>query len=178
MLARDAALARPRRLKGDVGEREGLVYTALEAERLSDPSVGFDRELVELVWDTATALDREDYSLLDLHVRRDLSVDQLTEQYELARDDVAWNLSRLCDWFDSTVRLKLLATRSRRSCAGLAADLSANGSSIELVARRHARECASAGRPGGDSRPQPRSSRALRRCRRRSACGSRPPGCF
>ncbi len=83
------------------------------------------------------------------------SVDELTEQYELARDDVTWNLSRLCEWFDSTVRLTLLATRSQQSCAGLAADLSANGSSIELVARE----------TRGDSRPQPRSSRVLRRCR-------------
>ncbi|MBA3735449.1 MAG: hypothetical protein H0W90_09690 [Actinobacteria bacterium] len=71
--SRDAALARPRRLKGDVGEREGLVYTALEPEKLSDPSLAFDKELIELVWDTATALGRENYSLLDLHVRRDLA---------------------------------------------------------------------------------------------------------
>src|SRR6185437_1445349 len=69
VIARDAVLRRPRRRAGSVHEREGLVYTALEAERLSDPSLAFDRELIELVWDTATALGREDYSLLDLHVR-------------------------------------------------------------------------------------------------------------
>ena len=136
VIARDAVLVRPRRRAGDVQEREGLVYTALEAERLSDPSLAFDRELIELVWDTATALGREDYSLLDLHVRRDLSVDELAEQLELPRDDVAWDLSRLCDWFDSTVRLTLLATRSRHNCGGLDADLSANGGSIERVAGR------------------------------------------
>ena len=56
VIARDAVLARPRRRRGDVQEREGLVYTALEAERLSDPLLTFDRELIELVWDTATAL--------------------------------------------------------------------------------------------------------------------------
>jgi DNA-directed RNA polymerase specialized sigma24 family protein len=142
VVARDAVLARPRRRTGDV-EREGLVYTDLEAERLSDPSLAFDRELIELVWDTATALAREDYSLLDLHVRRDLSVDELAEQLELTRDDVAWDLSRLCDWFDSSVRLTLLATRSRHNCAGLDGALSANAASIERVAGRHVRECAS-----------------------------------
>jgi DNA-directed RNA polymerase specialized sigma24 family protein len=60
VIARDAVLRRPRRRTGDVQEREGLVYTALDTERLSDPSLAFDRELVELVWDTATALGRED----------------------------------------------------------------------------------------------------------------------
>jgi DNA-directed RNA polymerase specialized sigma24 family protein len=143
VIARDAVLAQPRRRTQDVQEREGLVYTALEGERLSDPSLAFDRESIELVWDTATALGREDYSLLDLHLRRDLSVDELAEQLEEARDDVAWDLSRLCDWFDSTVRLTLLATRSRHNCAGLDGDLSANGASIERVAGRHVRECAS-----------------------------------
>ena len=141
VIARDAVLARPRRRVGDVQEREGLVYTALEAERLSDPSLVFDRELIELVWDTATALGREDYSLLDLHLRRDLSVDELADQLELPRDDVAWDLSRLCDWFDRTVRLTLLATRSRHNCGGLDGDLSANGVSIERVAGRHVRDC-------------------------------------
>jgi hypothetical protein len=115
----------------------------VEAERLSDPSLAFDRELIELVWDKATALGREDYSLLDLHVRRDLSVDELAEQLEVSRDDLAWALSRLCDWFDSTVRLTLLATWSRHNCGGLDGDLSANGASIERIAGRHVRDCAS-----------------------------------
>lgn len=143
VIARDAVLRRPRRRAGSVHEREGLVYTALEAERLSDPSLAFDRELIELVWDTATALGREDYSLLDLHVRRDLSVDELAEQFEVPRDDVARDLSRLCDWFDSTVRLTLLATRSRHNCGGLDVDLSVNGGSIGRIAGRHACDCAS-----------------------------------
>ena len=141
--ARDAVLRRPRRRTGNVQEREGLVYTALDTERLSDPSLAFDRELIELIWDTATALGREDYSLLDLHLRRDLRVDQLAEQLEVPRDDVARDLSRLCDWFDSTVRLTLLATRSRHNCGGLDRELSANGVSIERVAGRHVRDCAS-----------------------------------
>jgi DNA-directed RNA polymerase specialized sigma24 family protein len=143
VIARDAVLARPRRRRQDVQEHEGLLYTALEAGRLSDPSLAFDTELIELVWDTATALEREDYSLLDLHLRRDLSVDELAAQLELPRDDVAWDLSRLCDWFDSTVRLTLLATRARHNCGGLDGDLSANSASIELVAARHVRDCAS-----------------------------------
>jgi hypothetical protein len=142
VIARDAVLRRPRRQTGNVQEREGLVYTALEAERLSDPSLAFDMGLTELVWDTATALKREDYSLVDLHVRRDLTVDELAEQLELPRDDVAWDLSRLCDWFDSRVRLTLLATRSRHNCEGHG-DLSANAASVERVAGRHVRDCAS-----------------------------------
>ena len=82
-------------------------------------------------------------ALLDLHVRRDLGVDELAEQLELPRDDVAWDLSRLCDWFDSTVRLTLLATRSRHNCGGLDADLSVKGGRIARVAGRHVCDSAS-----------------------------------
>src|SRR3954447_10593238 len=142
-IARNAFLARPRRRAGEVQEREGLVYTALEAERLSDPSLAFDRELIELVWDTATALGREDYSLLDLHVRRDFSVDDLAVELEVSREEVAWELSRLCDWFDRTVRLTLLVARARHNCGRLDAELTANGASSARVAGRHVHDCAS-----------------------------------
>jgi DNA-directed RNA polymerase specialized sigma24 family protein len=143
VIARDAVLARPRRRAADGHEREGLVYTVLEAEKLSDPSLAFDRQLIELVWDTATALEREDYSLLDLHLRCDLSVDDLAVELEVPRDDVASDLSRLCDWFDRTVRLTLLATRARHNCGRLDGELTANGASNARVAGRHVHDCAS-----------------------------------
>src|SRR6478672_4872332 len=70
-LARRSALERPAGRRVVAVEREGLDYTQVDPRRLSDPSVGFDHELLEVVWDAATGFYGDDYSLLDLHVRRD-----------------------------------------------------------------------------------------------------------
>ncbi len=140
-LARDSALNCPAKRRSAVGDREGLDYTQVDAQRLSDPSAGFDRELMELVWDAAAALDRDDYSLLDLHVRRDLSVDEVAQHLDLPRDEIAGRLSRLCDSLNDAVCATLLATRARHNCAGLDADLSASDSNVRRTVRRHVREC-------------------------------------
>ncbi len=140
-LARESALNGSARRRSDVGEREGLDYTQVDPERLSDPSVGFDKELMEVVWDAATGFYGDDYSLLDLHVRRDMSVDEVAEHLDQPRDQVAGRLSRLCDSFNDAVSTTLLATRARHNCAGLDADLSTSDSNVRRTVRRHVREC-------------------------------------
>jgi DNA-directed RNA polymerase specialized sigma24 family protein len=140
-LARESAVNGSARRRSDVGEREGLDYTQVDPERLSDPSVGFDKDLIEVVWDAATGFYEDDYSLLDLHVRRDMSVDQVAEHLDLPREEVAGRLSRLCDSFNDAVSTTLLATRARHNCAALDADLSASDTSVRRTVRRHVREC-------------------------------------
>jgi DNA-directed RNA polymerase specialized sigma24 family protein len=139
--ARAAALNCPAKRRSTVGDREGLDYTRVDANRLSDPSAGFDKGLMELVWDAAAGLDRNDYSLLDLHVRRDMTVETIAEYLDLPRDEIAWWLSRLCDSLNDAVCATLIATRARHNCAGLDADLSASGSNVQRTVRRHVREC-------------------------------------
>jgi DNA-directed RNA polymerase specialized sigma24 family protein len=137
--ARDSALSCPAKRRSATGDREGLDYTRVDAGRLSDPSVGFDKNLLELVWDAASALDRDDYSLLDLHVRRDLSVDEIAEHVNQPRDRIARRLSELCDSLNDDVSAMLLATRARHNCAGLDAELT--HSNFVPAVRRHVREC-------------------------------------
>jgi DNA-directed RNA polymerase specialized sigma24 family protein len=139
--ARAAILGTPATRRSAPASREGLDYTRVDSTRLSDPTAGFDKELIELVWDAAVGLDRDDYSLLDLHIRRDLSVDDITEQVARPRDEVAGRLSRLCNSLNDTVCTTLLATRARHSCAGLGADLSAATSNVRRAVRRHVSEC-------------------------------------
>jgi DNA-directed RNA polymerase specialized sigma24 family protein len=139
--ARDSALSRPAKRRSADGDREGLVYTRVDPERLSDPSVGFDKNLMELVWDAASALDPDDYSLLDLHVRRDLSVDEIAGHIDLPRGEVARRLSHLCDSLNDAVCAMLLATRARHNCAGLDADLSGPTSNVRRTVGRHLLEC-------------------------------------
>lgn len=139
-LARASALTSLARRKSSAVEREGLDYTQVDPERLSDPSVGFDNELLEVVWDAATGFYGDDYSLLDLHVRRDLSVDQIAEHLDQPRDEIAGRLSRLCNSFNDAVSTTLLATRARHNCAGLDACLSASDN-VRRAVRRHVSEC-------------------------------------
>jgi DNA-directed RNA polymerase specialized sigma24 family protein len=140
-IARESALNRPTRRRSAAAEREAFDYTQVDPERLSDPSVAFDKELMEVVWDAATGFYGDDYSLLDLHIRRDMSVDEVAEHLDQPRDEIAGRLSRLCNSFNDAVSTTLLATRARHNCAGLDADLSASDTSVRRTVRRHVGEC-------------------------------------
>jgi DNA-directed RNA polymerase specialized sigma24 family protein len=149
-IARDAALEELRSRKGPRGaaqlEREGIDFTRIAADRLSDPSaVLFDKELIELVWDSAAALTAKDYSLLDLHVRRGLSADELDERLGL-NGSAGPRLSRLRESFENPVRSTLLASRVRHICPQLDYELAEFGRGPVTAAtrrsvRRHLREC-------------------------------------
>lgn len=147
-LARRCALDDLRERRGPRGpaqrDREGLVFTRVEAGRLSDPSAGFDQELIELVWDSTAVLSPEEYSLLDLHIRRDLTVDELEEHLEL-NGSADTKLARLRGAFEEAVTSTLVAMRRRRNCGRLDAALSDLGdrptSDVRKVVRRHLPEC-------------------------------------
>jgi DNA-directed RNA polymerase specialized sigma24 family protein len=139
--AREAALNFPAKRRSAVEDREGLDYTQVDCDRLSDPSCGFDKALIELVWDAAAALDRDDYSLLDLHVRRDLSVADIAEHIDLPRNEIAGRLSQLCHSLNAIVGATLLATRARHNCEGLDYELSAADSEVRQTVRRHVGNC-------------------------------------
>jgi DNA-directed RNA polymerase specialized sigma24 family protein len=117
--ARDCALdaLRYRRDRnGDV--REGLRFTGVDGNRVPDAVVVFDHELLELVWDVAASLSREDYSLLALHARHGLSSEAIGEQ--LGRDGAAvTRLTRVRTAFDAAVLRELVVRRARHSCLEL-----------------------------------------------------------
>src|SRR5947209_3095927 len=61
-------------------EDEDPIYTIMDESRLADPSIAVhDQELVDLVWESASALSESEYSLLDLHLRQGLDADELSE---------------------------------------------------------------------------------------------------
>lgn len=151
-LARNSALEglRQRRhlLGGRRHEREGFDFTQVEAHRLTEPSaVLFDKELVELVWDSAAALGADEYSLLDLQVRRQLGAEELAEHVGIAKDALRTKLARLCNSLEETVASTLLATRGRRGCKRLDAVLSVLEfervtSEVRRAVQQHVRRCA------------------------------------
>jgi RNA polymerase sigma factor (sigma-70 family) len=99
-------------------EREALNFTRVDGDRAPDASVLFDRELVELVWDTAASLPHEEYSLLALEVRHELSADVIGDQLGLD-GAVSSSLTRTRDAFDECVRTELVVRRGRHNCAEL-----------------------------------------------------------
>ena len=92
-------------------EREALVFTHVDGDRVPVATVVFDHRLAELVWDAAAALPREEYSLLALHVRHDLPAEELGES--------SARLLRMREAFDEQITMQLVASRARHNCTEL-----------------------------------------------------------
>lgn len=124
-------------------------YVELDSARLSQPeAVLQDKELVELVWNSAQALSPEDYALLDLHLRKGLSADELATSLGVAKGALYTRLSRLRDALEESIVSTLLIRRGRRDCPRLDALLSAmQVTEITREVRRavqaHLQECPS-----------------------------------
>jgi RNA polymerase sigma factor (sigma-70 family) len=107
----------PRR---DEVSEEGFPFAIPDLSRLSDPeTVMRDRELVALVWDSAAALNPQEYALLDLHLRRGLDADELADHLGLAKGALYTRLSRLRDSLEEAVTTALLMRRGRPACERL-----------------------------------------------------------
>jgi RNA polymerase sigma-70 factor, ECF subfamily len=102
------------------GEHGSLPFAIADPSRFSDPeAVVQDRELVELVWDSASALNPQEYALLDLHLRRGLDADEISRHLSLAKSAVYTRLSRLRDSLEEAVTSTLMMRRGRRDCLDL-----------------------------------------------------------
>jgi RNA polymerase sigma factor (sigma-70 family) len=111
-------------------EREALHFTRVDSDRVPDAAVLFDQSLAELVWDAAAALPREQYSLLALDVRHDLSADEIGEP--------TTRLARLRGALDERVTFQLVARRARHICTELEILVAQSG---DHEVARHIRRC-------------------------------------
>jgi RNA polymerase sigma factor (sigma-70 family) len=101
-------------------EDEDPIYTIVDESRLADPSVAVhDQELVELVWESASALTESEYSLLDMHLRQGLDADELSEALGVAKGAVYTRLTRLRDSLDEAVTSAVLMKHARQQCEEL-----------------------------------------------------------
>lgn len=98
----------------------GLGLAELPDPAAFDPSETVEtKELAELVWTSAAGLRAEEYALLDLHVRRGLSADELADSLGLRRGAVYTRLTRLRTALESAVVTSLLLRHGRGRCAEL-----------------------------------------------------------
>jgi len=84
-IARNTAIDELRRSKrlhtttfSESERRSSLPFDRIDTSRVSDPQSGLqDQYLADLVWTSAAALAPKNYSLLDMHLRRDLAPDEI-----------------------------------------------------------------------------------------------------
>ncbi len=133
---------------GGDGESGGLpAYAEVDNTRLADAqAVVQDKELVDLVWNSAAALSPNDYTLLDLHVRQGLSADELATTLSITRDNAYQRLFRLRNALADAVTSALLMRRGRRDCSNLATLLARVGSlevtpAVQQLIEGHVKEC-------------------------------------
>lgn len=113
---------------------DGPAYEQMDVSRLADPeTVAEDRELAELVWSAAGALNPREYTILDLHLRQGLSASELSETLGVTRGNVYTMLSRLRNSLEESVTTVLLMRRGRRDCPELDALLL--GASDDAITR-------------------------------------------
>lgn len=98
----------------------GLGLAELPDPAAFDPSETVEsKELAELVWTSAAGLRAEEYALLDLHVRRGLSADELADTLGVRRGAVYTRLTRLRQALESAVATSLLVRHGRGRCPDL-----------------------------------------------------------
>jgi RNA polymerase sigma factor (sigma-70 family) len=127
---------------------EPLAYAEPDTSRLSDPQEVVEaNEIVELVWDSAAALNPDEYSLLDLHVRHGFGPAELADALDLERGAVYTRLSRLRRSLETSVASTLLVRRGRSECGDLAAIVEEHGGEgaltpeLSRAIQAHVEEC-------------------------------------
>ena len=125
----------------------GLGLAELPDPAAHDPSETVEtKELAELVWTSAAGLRAEEYALLDLHVRRGLSADELADSLGVRRGAIYTRLTRLRQALENAVATSLLVRHGRGRCAELdrlVASQRASGSMHEgrRVFQNHVEHC-------------------------------------
>jgi RNA polymerase sigma factor (sigma-70 family) len=98
----------------------GLGLAELPDPAAFDPSETVEtKELAELVWTSAAGLRAEEYALLDLHVRRGLSADELADSLGVRRGAVYTRLTRLRQALENAVATSLLVRHGGGRCTEL-----------------------------------------------------------
>src|SRR3954447_14498757 len=146
LVARNQAIDEVRRQRRLADEP--LVYAQVDPSRLSDPqAVVEDNEMVDLVWSSAAALNADECSLLDMHVRRGFDAAELADALDLERGAVYTRLSRLRNSLEESVTSTLLVRRGREDCpelAAIVAEHDAGGAvtpELRRAVREHAEQC-------------------------------------
>ena len=126
-IARDRAIIESRRAgratpTGDGAQPDAAgppQFARPDPDRLATPAVVEDSELAEIVWRSVAALTPRQYALLDVHLRRGLTADQIAKGLDIPQANAYTMLTRLRNGLYESVTYQLLMHRGRRQCAQL-----------------------------------------------------------
>lgn len=126
-IARDRAIIESRRTRRAPAASDGagpegtepMQFASPDPARLATPAVVEDSDLAQTVWNSAAALTPRQYALLDMHLRRGLTADQIAEELQIPLANTYTMLTRLRNGLYESVTYQLLMHRGRRQCAGL-----------------------------------------------------------
>lgn len=154
-IARNSALTRLGRGKRTVplvedeeeGTGEQRVYQLVDPDSLADPQEATQaKEMANLVWQAAAALEPKQYSLLDLHVRQGLESAEISEVLGVSKGNARTMLSRVKDAFEDAFTSLVMFQHGRRKCEVLDRLLREERSEsfstpIRKLITRHTSEC-------------------------------------
>jgi hypothetical protein len=95
-------------------------FIAIDPQRMPNAAtVQQDVDLRELVWEAATEGGASEYSLLDMHLRRNLGAPEIAEGLSVGSANANAMLTESRDGLERTVTAKLLMRRGREGCPEL-----------------------------------------------------------
>ena len=125
-----------------------LNFAQVDQSRVDNPQEAVqDGEYAGLVWAAAAALSPKEYTLLDMHLRQNLSPDEIADALHVSRGNVHTMTTRLRQSLGTSVSALLLVRRGRDDCAELDALLvrmdatEAVTPKIRRAVGKHARSC-------------------------------------
>jgi RNA polymerase sigma factor (sigma-70 family) len=148
-IARNRSLHRLERERRSVPSDHDTVAGVVDrrADPDDDLAAGLaDRERDQLVWAAAAALGERDASLLDLHLRHELSAAAIAEELDTSTNNVHQLLHRLRGRLAGAIRSWVLWRDGRAQCDGLAqalgrASITRFGPEAVRVISAHAADC-------------------------------------
>ncbi len=153
-IARNEAIDQLRKRRREVGlpsesDAERRALTIVDESRLADPeALTGEADLVELVWAAARALNPREYALLDMHLRQDLSAEEIADTMGLRVGAVYTALSRLRDALEEAVVTELLVRHGANECQRLGALLvgrmgagEEQARSLRRAVKKHLKSC-------------------------------------
>jgi RNA polymerase sigma factor (sigma-70 family) len=135
--------ARPGASREDDGLDDELGQ--IEESRSDNPETALgDREIASLVWRAAQGLNRSDYALLDMHVRQELSSEEMATALGIKPGALYTKLSRLRDSLEEAVTAELLSRGAKGSCSVLEGIVAGHGQldrRLRTAISRHIQGC-------------------------------------
>jgi RNA polymerase sigma factor (sigma-70 family) len=127
-VARDRSLEAARRARSrpaETASADELPYAVPDPARAAGvQTAAQDEEFAQIVWDAAAGLTLKQYTILDMHIRRGLSADDMAAGLQISRETAYTMLTRLRNALAQSVMYLNLVRKGRRECRELDALLS------------------------------------------------------